>query len=145
VENARYARQTLGALIEEVRCANSIQVGTGTISSFTAAGATRFQGGNALRIYTTTNLTTPFIYYFTDTNTTMLKKVPLSGGNAITVAAGVTNSVVFTMEDFGGTVLTNSQNNAVMSVLLQLNRGWGMIGVSDAYQVRGKITRRNIL
>ena len=141
VENARYARQTLGTIVEEVRCANSVQVGTGTISSFTASGATKFQGGNAVRIFTTTNL---YIYYFTDTNTAMLKKVALDGSTRI-VAAGVTNRVVFTMEDFTGHVLTNSQNNAVMSILLQMRRGWAMNGVSDSYQLRTKITRRNIL
>jgi len=28
--NAQYERQTIGRLIEEVRCANSLQVGTGS-------------------------------------------------------------------------------------------------------------------
>src|SRR2546429_573056 len=50
VQNSQYARETLSRLIEEVRCANSTQVGTGTLSSFTAAAPNRPQRGNALRI-----------------------------------------------------------------------------------------------
>jgi hypothetical protein len=142
IENARYARQTLGTMIEEVRCANSIQVGTGSIGAFTAAGMGSPQCGNALKIFTTTNR---YIYYFADSSSATLKKVPLSGSTPTTVAVGLTNSVVFTMEDFKGAALTNSQNNAVMSILMQMRRGWNSPGASDNYEVRAKITRRNIL
>src|SRR2546423_7864692 len=65
LENARYARKTLGTIIEEVRCASSVQVGTGTSGGFTAAGSTNAQWGNALRIYPSTNLA-QYIYYFRD-------------------------------------------------------------------------------
>jgi len=57
----------------------------------------------------------------------------------------VTNHTVFSMENFSGTVLTNSQNNAVMSVLLQMRRQSAWRGIADFYQVRAKVTRRNIL
>src|SRR5262249_27255061 len=51
VENSRYARETLSPLIEEVRSANSIQVGTGTtnLTNFSAAAASQPQTGNALK------------------------------------------------------------------------------------------------
>jgi hypothetical protein len=143
VENARYARQALGVLIEEVRSATSITVGTGTLTTFTAAAPAQVQAGNALRIYNTTNLS-QYIYYYADTSTDMLRKVPLQGGASSVVAAGVTNAVVFSMQDFAGNVLTNNQNNAVLCLLLQMQRGW-MNTASDSYQVRTRITRRNIL
>lgn len=142
--NAQYNRQTISQLIEEVRSANSVQVGTGTVSSFTAAGPTSQQAGNALRIYPTTNLT-QFIYYYHDSSTLNVGKIPLGSTNANIIATSVTNDCIFRMEDFMGNMLTNSQNNAVTSVQLQMLRSSLWNGISDATQVRTRITRRNIL
>jgi Tfp pilus assembly protein PilV len=144
IQNAQYSRQTLSHMVEEVRCATSIQVGSGTFSTFTKAGATNSQSGNALRIFPSTN-TTQFIYYYRDPTYLTLNKVPLNGTNAVTVANTVTNSTVFSMQDFSGTVLTNNQNNAVLRVLLQMNRTQPITGATDPYQIEAKITRRNIL
>jgi prepilin-type N-terminal cleavage/methylation domain-containing protein len=144
VQNSQYARETLSRLIEEVRSANSTQVGTGTVSSFTAAAPNRPQRGNALRILTTTNAT-PYIYYFADSFSGTVQKIPLGSSNAVTIATSVTNANIFSMEDRSGTLLTNSQNNAVLSVLLQMLRPSSKSGMSDAYQIRSKTTRRNIL
>jgi hypothetical protein len=144
IENAEYARRTLSRLIVEVRCANSFTVGNGTATNFTPIGASRPQVGNALRIYPSTN-TTQFIYYFRDSASASMQRVPLQGDTAFTVAAAVTNHSVFAMEDFSGNVLSNSLNNAVMSVLLQMRRPAPYNGVSDPYQVRARVARRNIL
>ena len=142
--NAQYERQTIGRLIEEVRCANSLQVGTGSLSSFTAAGPTNLQAGNALCIYTSTN-TSQYIYYFHDLATATVQRVPLQSTSASIIASGVTNDTIFTMEDFAGNALTNSQNNAVMSLLLQFYVTSAWQGIFDSAQVRTKVTRRNIL
>jgi prepilin-type N-terminal cleavage/methylation domain-containing protein len=144
IENAQYARQTLSRLIVEVRCANSVEVGTGTATNFAPAGASQPQTGNALRIYPSTN-TTQFIYYFRDSASASMQRVPLQGNTAFTIATSVTNHAVFRMEDFSGNVLTNSQNNAVLGVQLQMRRASTWRGSSDAYQVRARVTRRNIL
>lgn len=144
IENAKYARQTVTRVIEEVRCAMSIQVGSGTASSFVPAGVTNLQAGNALRVYPSTN-TSQFIYYFHDPASLTLNRVPLLGTSSVTIASGVTNDAVFEMESFSGTVLTNNQNNAVLSILLQMQRKLPVNGTFDAFQVVAKITRRNIL
>ena len=142
--NARYNRVMMGRLIEEVRSANSVQVGTGTISSFTAAGPYSPQTGNALRIYPSTNLAN-YVYYWRDPATKLVWRAPVGTTNAAIIAALVTNVVVFRMEDFSGNLLTNSQNNAVTSVTLQMLRTMPWNGIQDATQVRTRITRRNIL
>ena len=49
------------------------------------------------------------------------------------------------MEIFSGTTLTNPANNAVLSIQLQMRRDSNEQGVGDSYQVRSRITRRNIL
>jgi len=144
IENAQYARRTVSRLIAEVRCANSIEVGTGTTNSFTPVGSSQAQTGNALRIYPSTNLS-QFIYYFHDAGSATMRRIPILSSNAYTIATAVTNHSVFTMESFSGNVLTNSQNNAVMSVLLQMRRQSAWKGIADFYQVRAKVTRRNIL
>lgn len=143
IENAEYARETLTRVMEEVRSATSIQVGSGTSSTFAPAGATNVQSGNAMRVFSSTS-TNQFIYYFYDSSSLSLNRVPLQGGPFVTIASGVTNAV-FDMEDFSGTVLTNSQNNAVLGILLQLQRALPVQGMFDAYQISSKITRRNIL
>jgi hypothetical protein len=142
--NAQYERQTIGRLVEEVRCANSLQVGTGSLSTFSAAGPTNLQSGNALRIYTSTN-TSQYIYYFHDLATATVQRVPLQGTTAKIIAGAVTNDTIFTMQDFSGNALTNSQNNAVMSLLLQFFCTSAWTGHSESAQVRTKVTRRNIL
>lgn len=144
IENAQYARQTLSRIVEEVRCASSVQVGSGSSTNFTAVNPTNAQAGNALRIYPSTN-SSQFIYYFHDPASASLNRVPLQGTRSVSIADSVTNDNVFEMEDCSGTVLTNSQNNAVLSILLQMRRDLPIQGASDAYQIVAKITRRGIL
>ncbi len=144
LENAAFARDALGHLVEEVRCAQIIEVGQGTQSTFTPAGATSVQTGNALRIRLTGN-TNQFIYYFRDSGTEVLKKIGLGSSNALTVARSVTNAAVFRLENFSGVVQTNSQNQAVVDVLLQMRQPSIRQNVADSFQVRTKITRRAVL
>src|SRR5206468_529749 len=102
------------------------------------------QVGNAIRIYPTTNFS-QYIYYFQNpTNQVLMKKV-LSSTVAVTNATGVTNLSPFAIESFTGTVLTNSQDNCVLSLLLQMRCDSRINGRGDNYQLRAKVTRRNIL
>jgi hypothetical protein len=144
IQNVQSNRQTVSRLIEEVRCANSLQVGTGTLTNFNPAGVTNAQAGNALRIFPSTN-TSQYIYYFHDAGSATLQRVPLLGTNSAAAAAAVTNHGIFALQDFAGNILTNSQNNAVMSVVLQVCRNSKTPGLTDAYQVCARVTRRGIL
>ena len=64
------------------------------------------------------------------------------------MASYVTNSVVFTSEDYQGTILTNNQNNRVIGLTLQFYQiqypvmKIGSNQMFDFYQVRTKVTRR---
>ena len=144
IENSRYARQTVAQLIEQVRCANSVQVGYGTASTFTNVAANRAQSGNAIRIFPSTN-TSQYIYYYLDTNSQTVFQFPLGSSSGFTIANSVTNLIPFSMENFSGTTLTNPANNAVLNVQFQMRRDSNVRGVGDSYQVRSRITRRNIL
>jgi hypothetical protein len=144
LDNARYARQTVSRIIEEVRCANSLQVGNGTSTTFSNAAINSPQMGNALKVFPTTNAS-QYIYFYLDTNTQNVLEVDLGASNSTIIATCVTNPTVFRMENFSGTTLTNSANNAVLSVQLQIRRNSNVQGVGDFFQVRSRITRRNIL
>jgi Ni,Fe-hydrogenase III small subunit len=144
LDNARYGRQTISRIVEQVRCANSLQVGTGTATTFSNAPVNRPQSGNALKVFPTTN-TSQYIYFYLDTNSQAVVQVDLGSSNGVAIATCVTNTTIFAMENFGGTTLTNPANNAVLSVQLQMRRDSNVKGVGDAFQVRSRITRRNIL
>lgn len=142
IQNVQTAREALTCMSEEVQSANSLQVGAGTATQFTAVGVTNLQAGNAVRIYPTTN-TSQFIYYYCDTNHNF-NKIPLNSSQILTLATGVTNSPVFSLQNYSGTVLTNSQNNAALSVVLQMSLLSPFAGVSAGYQAGMLMTRRNI-
>jgi type II secretory pathway pseudopilin PulG len=142
IQNVQSAREALSCLSEEVQSANSLQVGTGTASTFVVS--TNLQEGNALRIYPSTN-TTPYIYYYLDSGTLNLNKIRLNETNIVTVATAITNSTVFSLQSFSGTVLTNnSANSSVLSVWLQMSIVSPFAGVSAPYEAGVNVTRRNI-
>jgi hypothetical protein len=64
------------------------------------------------------------------------------------VANAITNSMVFTSEDFSGTVISNNLNNRVIGLSLQFYQlqypkvTIGPGSYYDFYQLRTKITRR---
>jgi prepilin-type N-terminal cleavage/methylation domain-containing protein len=144
VQNAQFARETIGGLIEEARAANSITVGTGTFSSFTAVSTGSPQQGNAIRIYTTAT-NTPYIYYFADASSGTIYRAGLNSTNLVALATGVTNTQPFTLESYNGTIFTNNQNSAALGVLIQMRSISGWKKMTDTFQVRARITRRNIL
>lgn len=144
LESADFARNTLAQLIEEVRCAQTIEVGQGNGATFVVAGTTNAQSGNAIRIRMAGN-TNQSITYFRDSASETLRKIPLGSSNYVTVAQAVTNSVIFRIEDFSGAVLTNDQNQSVVDVFLQMRQPAFRREVVDSYQVRTKITRRAML
>ncbi len=82
----------------KVQNANTVMIGTGSITSFTAAGVGKPQAGNAIRICPTTNLN-QYIYYFADTTNQVFMKVPLNSSNTavMTIATCITNKTPFVM------------------------------------------------
>jgi prepilin-type N-terminal cleavage/methylation domain-containing protein len=142
------ARNTISRLIEEVRCASKIKVGTGGAGSFTEVAPNTMQVGTAIEIYPTVS-GVDYIRYFRDASDATLKRKGF-GTNASPVAVivgSVTNQFVFTAEDYTGAVLTNNQNNNVIGMILQIDQnqstnGYRRVINNDYYQVRTAITRR---
>lgn len=141
------ARNALNKLVGDIRSAKTIQVGTGSYSTFTPQTDGSPQKGTALRIYPGTN-TNSFLVYYLDTSDSKLKKASSTATNPIAIAEFLTNTVLFTSENYSGTVLTDNQNNRVIGVDMQFYQirypitTIGAGGFFDHYQVKTKITRR---
>jgi hypothetical protein len=144
------ARATVAKLTEEIRTANNIRIGSGTLSSFAEVSANAPQIGSAIQIYPSTNTNT-FVRYYWDASDSKLKRSTNGASSAWVVANSVSNQLVFTCEDFAGNVLTNNSNNRVIGLNLQFYQiqypavTVGPGGTYDFYQLRTKITRRTLL
>jgi prepilin-type N-terminal cleavage/methylation domain-containing protein len=143
------ARTLTGRLIDEVRTAHLVRVGNGTATTFTEPPYGAWQQGNALQIYPGTNTNT-FVRYFWNSSDQSLKRITEDPLDLVTIAHAVSNSVVFTAEDFQGKVLTNNFNNRVIGVKLQFfelhypRRAVGPGNLYEFYQISTKVTRRKI-
>ena len=94
--------------------------------------------------------TNSWIRYYWDSSDSVLKRVASDSGVTIIVAHSVTNSVVFQAEDHLGNVLTDPQNNRVVSLYLDFYHmvdpdiNLGTNGLFDFYRLRTKVTRRTL-
>ncbi|HWN93669.1 MAG TPA: prepilin-type N-terminal cleavage/methylation domain-containing protein [Methylomirabilota bacterium] len=144
------ARRAISLLLHEVRSAHLLRIGSGSLSTFTEVPPNTPQTGSAIQIHPSTNLN-DFVRYFWDANERKLKRTT-DGTTAVQIVANsVSNQMVFSAEDFAGRTLTNNYNNRVIGLTLQFYQiQFPMTAVGpgnfyDFYQIRTKITRRNIL
>lgn len=142
------ARNTIGRIVGELRSADRIQLGQGSLSTFTEIPDGERQEGNAIKVYSSTNDT--FIIYYHDAADLKLKRATNGAVKAEVMATSVSNRVVFTSEDFAGNVLTNNSGNRVIGLNLEFYQieypivQIGPDGFYDSYQVRTKVTKRKL-
>ena len=120
IHSSDKARQLIRLFNSDIQTARLIQIGNGSISSFAEAPAQTPQQGNALQIYPT-DATNVFVRYFRLAGDLTLKRM-MNDGSVAELAGGVSNTVVFTLEDFRGNVLTDRQHNAVVGIDLRFLR-----------------------
>lgn len=141
------AREAITLLMDEIRSGKLVKIGQGGLATFTEVGPNSQQIGSAIQIYPTTDTNT-FVRYFWDATDKQLKRTT-NGASAVSIVANsITNQLVFSAENFQGTILTNNENNRVIGLTLQfyqIQYPIVMIGPGqfyDFYQLRTKITRR---
>jgi Tfp pilus assembly protein PilW len=143
------AREAISLLIGEVRNAKLLRIGNGSLTAFTECGVNSNQVGNAIQIYPTT-ATNQFVRYWWEAGDKTLRRTTNGVAASKVIANSVSNNLVFTAEDFNGTVHTNNFNNRVIGLTLQfyqLQYPLTQIGPGnfyDFYQLRTKITRRTL-
>lgn len=143
------ARKAVGNLIEEVRGAKWLRVGNGGADSFTPIEDDLPQQGTAVEIYSSDDAD-PYVRYYLDVEARTLNRVTSENEEPQLIAHSITNQIVFAAENHDGTVLTNSENNRVLSLTLQFYQiQYPIVKVGpgeyyDFYQLRTRITRRTL-
>jgi hypothetical protein len=144
------ARLAVSELIDDLRSAKLIRIGTGSLTSFTEIPVNQAQRGNAIQVYPSLS-TNYFLRYFLDANDQKLKRTTNGSSATLILANSVTNTYVFTSEDFAGNVLTNNHNNRIIGLKLefyQIQYPKMAVGAGqyyDYYQLHTRITRRTIM
>lgn len=141
------ARKAVARMTEDIRCAYDVEVGSRSNNLFVPAPSFSFHSGSALRIYPSTN-TNQFVIYFLDPADKLLKRTTDNSSYTMVMATAVTNTTIFTEEDFKGRVLTNDAASYVVGVWLkfyQLQYPATAVGPGnyyDSYELSSKVTKR---
>jgi hypothetical protein len=141
------ARQTLMKLVRDVQTALVIQVGNGSLNTFSEIPNGQRQEGNAVLIYRST-LTNDWIKYYYDPSDLLLKRTEDGSSGIAVMAHSISQEIIFTSEDYRGIILTNHLNNRLIGLTLQIKSfQWPKVAVGpneffDAYQLTSKISRR---
>jgi prepilin-type N-terminal cleavage/methylation domain-containing protein len=142
------SRRALSRIVNDIHTAGIVKVGTGNATTFTAAGFNAAQQGNAIQIYPNKTNTTNFVRYFLDTTDSQLMRLDSAAAAPTFVSGWVTNSVVFTSEDFAGNILSNSLNNRVIGIDMEFYKldnpmiHFGHGSYYDYYRLQTRVTRR---
>ena len=116
-----WSRKTFGRMADEVRSCNSAYIG-----NITNIGSTNFfqqmldgelEQGNSLMINTTTN---SFILYFLNSADQTLRRTTDQVSSAVILADSITNTAIFTAQDFAGNILTNLSGSASSKPVIHL-------------------------
>jgi len=152
------ARQTLNSMRDQIRDAQQVYVGTFTNGTFTQASG--LQIGNAVEIFTTTNMTassTNFVVFYQDPSTNEVFCYSNNPANKWVVAQYMTNYYCFDAEDYRSwiyptNIMTNYVNNPVIGVTLSFSQWEYPVGYAsgstngvnayDYYYLRTHVTRR---
>lgn len=142
------SRRALGRLVSDIHSAGIVRVGTGDASKFTEAAFNTAQQGNAIQVYPVKTNTTKFVRYFLDTGDNQLMRLDSAATTPTFVSGWVTNSIIFSSEDFSGNVLSNNLNNRVIGIEMEFYKldnpmvSFGHGNYYDYYRLQTKVTRR---
>lgn len=143
------ARTSLASMLDDIRGSVLVQVGTGTVSSFVGASNGGVWRGNAIQIYPTNNPNSSvFVRYYVDTDGKLLRLTNGQTRGEILLRA-ISNTTVFSAEDYTNAPVTNKNQNYVIGMFLQITQLYTpLIGIRtgsvfEYYQLRAKATPRS--
>lgn len=141
------SRRAINLMVSELRSSKSVKVGFGDAVGFRVVSADTALRGSALQIHSSTN-TNAWVRYFWDALDQKLKRSTNGMEKGTVIASGISNEMVFSLEDYKGTVLTNNEQEFVIGLNLQfyqLQYPFVEIGPGnfyDYYQLQTKVTPR---
>jgi prepilin-type N-terminal cleavage/methylation domain-containing protein len=140
LRSAASSRRVLDQIRDQVLKANSVVVGNGSGSSFTATGTT----GNALQVYPGTS-TNSYLRFFVSTNTDAFYELNSTNNDLSLVATNVFNQSVFETVNFLGNVSSGSQEHYSIRMTLQFTQLDFTIPTNcyDYYTLETEMTPRN--
>jgi prepilin-type N-terminal cleavage/methylation domain-containing protein len=116
-----WSRKTFGRMADEVRSCDSAYIGTvtniGSTNFFQQLLDGELEQGTSLMINTTTN---SFILYFLNPSDQTLRRTTGQVSTAVILADSITNTAIFTAQDFSGNILTNLSGNAASKPVIHL-------------------------
>jgi hypothetical protein len=136
-----WSRETVDKIATEVHACDTVWVGKITNGVFEGLLDGERQQGAALLIYPATN-TTNYILYFVNPSDQTFRRTTAQPNTAVILADSVTNTIVFTAQDFSGNVLTNHQNNRVIHLALEFYQPERFQQGADYYKLETSVTRR---
>jgi hypothetical protein len=96
------------------------------------------QQGNSLLISNNAS----YVMYFVNPSDKTFRRTTSMPGTATVLAEFVTNAVVFSAQDYTGTVLTNNQNNRVIHLNLEFYQARRAMQIAQYYKLETSVTRR---
>ena len=142
-----WSRHTFGKITDEIHTCNTVSVGNmtaGDIFEGLLPGET--QEGNAIEIQPTTNAAI-LIHYFVDSSDGTFRRAELTMGVTTStniLAESVTNTIIFSAQDFSGQVLTNKWDNQVIHLTLEFYQPQHFMVGPDYYKLETSVTRRAV-
>jgi prepilin-type N-terminal cleavage/methylation domain-containing protein len=137
----RWSRETIEKITAEVHACNTVWVGDVTNGVFEGLLDGETQQGTALLIYPAAN-TTNYIIYFVNPTDKTFQRTTDQPGTAEVLADSVTNTIIFTAQDFSGNVLTNKNNNRLIHLTLEFYQPERFMQGADYYKLETSMTRR---
>lgn len=145
------ARQAMSVLIQDIRSAHHLRIGSGSQNSFTAVADGLNQQGDAIEVYLTSS-SNSWIRYYYNASDNSLRRTVNGATHSFPTANSLTNTLpLFALEDFLGRVYTNKVPVAGVRVNLsfvQLKNPQVYIAPGnyfDFYQIESRITPRTAL
>ncbi len=146
LQATEWSRNTFGKITDEIHTCNNVSVGNMTTNDlFEGLLPGETQQGTAIEIQPTTN-TAHLIHYFMDPSDETFRRTEISsnGTSTFIIADSVTNTLVFSAQDFTGQVLTNNQNNQVIHLILEFYQPQRFMQGPDYYKLETSVTRRAV-
>ena len=115
------SRKGINTLLNDIRMAREVQIGTGNSSSFTEVEAGQPQSGKAIQITLSTNAS-DFVRYYLDETTRELRRYVSGAAQPTRIAQFLTNNVIFEATDYtGSNVLTVSPDTLTYNYVVGVN------------------------
>jgi hypothetical protein len=146
----QWSRNVFGRMANEIHACNAMSIGNLTNGVFEGLLEGEPQQGNCLLIYPTAD-TNSYILYFLNTDQTFHRLIQQTNAtlipqtNSLILAYSVTNSMIFSAQDFSGNLLTNvstAQGDGLVHIKLEIYQPQRYLVAPDYYKLETSVTRR---